>query len=124
MHTVPLIPKHDLREIRGTYEEVTAKSFYENTPVEDYLHIILTDEEDVPEAVARLRVIYPNLMKLSYDNTRTRTNTVIEGAADVQTKSPLQLFGELYELQNNQPMSEIQQAFLTELIENIWEGEA
>lgn len=122
LHTVSLTPKHDMREIRGTYEEVTAKSFYENTPVEDYLHITLTDEEDVPEAVARLRVIYPNLMKLSYDNTRTRSNTVIDGAVDVQTKSPLQLFGELYELQNNQPMSDIQQSFMKDLIEEIWEG--
>ena len=121
MHTVPLIPQHDMREIRGTYEEVTARSFYENTAVEDYLHITLTDEEDVPEAVARLRVIYPNLMKLSYDNTRTRSDAVIEGAVDVQSKSPLELFGELYQLQNNQPMSELQQNYLQELIENIWE---
>ena len=121
MHTVPLIPAHDLREIRGTYEEVTAKSFYENTAVEDYLHITLTDEEDVPEAVARLRVIYPNLMKLSYDNTRTRSNASIDGAVDVQSKSPLELFGELYVLQNNQPMSEIQQEFMGKLIETIWE---
>ena len=121
MHTVPLIPTHDLREIRGTYEEVTAKSFYENTAVEDYLHITLTDEEDVPEAVARLRVIYPNLMKLSYDNTRTRSNATIDGAVDVQSKSPLELFGELYALQNNQPMSETQQEFMGKLIETIWE---
>lgn len=122
MHTVPLIPAHDMREIRGTYEEITAKSFYENTPVEDYLHITLTDEEDVPEAVSRLRVIYPNLMKLSYDNTRTRSNAVIDGAAEVQTKSPLELFDELYTLQNNQPMSEVQQAFMRNLIETIWEN--
>ena len=122
LHTVPLTPMQDLREIRGTYEEVTAKSFYENTTVEDYLHITLTDEEDVPEAVARLRVIYPNLMKLSYDNKRTRSNSIIDGALDVQKKSPLQLFGELYEQQNNQPMSDIQQAFMKDLIEHIWEA--
>lgn len=121
MHTVPLIPKHDMREIRGSYEEVTAKSFYDGTPVDDYLHITLTDEEDVPEAMARLRVIYPNLMKLTYDNTRTRSCTVIEGAADVQQKSPLQLFGELYEQQNNQPMSDLQKEYMRSLIESIWE---
>jgi exonuclease SbcD len=124
MHTVPLIPAHDMREIRGTYEEITAKSFYRDTPVEDYLHITLTDEEDVPEAVARLRVIYPNLMKLSYDNTRTRSNAVIDGAAEVQTKTPLELFGELYGLQNNQPMSEVQEEFMRNLIETIWEDTA
>ena len=121
LRTIPLTPLHDLREIRGSYDEVTAKSFYENTAVEDYLHITLTDEEDVPEAMARLRVIYPNLMKLTYDNTRTRSNAVIDGAVDVQKKSPLQLFGELYEQQNNQPMSEIQRSFMQELIESIWE---
>ena len=121
LRTLPLIPRHDLREIRGSYEEVTAKRFYENTPVEDYLHITLTDEEDVPEAVARLRVIYPNLMKLTYDNTRTRSSGLVDAAADVQKKSPLTLFGELYEQQNGQPLSEIQQSYLQELIEAIWE---
>jgi len=122
LRTIPLTPLHDMREIRGSYDEVTAKSFYENTAVEDYLHITLTDEEDVPEAMARLRVIYPNLMKLTYDNTRTRSSAVIDGAVDVQKKSPLQLFGELYQQQNNQPMSEIQEDFLRGLMESIWEG--
>ena len=123
LRTIPLTPLHDLREICGSYDEVTVKSFYENTAVEDYLHITLTDEEDVPEAMARLRVIYPNLMKLTYDNARTRSNAVIDGAVDVRKKSPLQLFGELYEQQNNQPMSEMQSDFMRELIESIWEGE-
>ena len=120
----PLTPSHDLRSIRGTFEELTDKSRYEGTATDDYLHIVLTDEEDVAEAVGRLRVIYPNMMKLSYDNTRTRVNQVIDGAEDVQCKSPLTLFGELYELQNNQPMSEEQRRFTQELIESIWEGKA
>ena len=119
--TRALKAQHDLREIRGTYEEVTAKSYYENTAVEDYLHITLTDEEDVPEAMQRLRVIYPNLMKLSYDNTRTRSNAVIDGAVDVQRKSPLQLFEELYTQQNNQPMTDVQRQYVHSLIESIWE---
>ena len=122
LQTIPLNPRHDLREIRGTFAELTDKSFYQGTAVEDYLHIILTDEEDVPEAVGQLRVIYPNLMKLSYDNTRTRTNRVIDAAEDVKRKSPLELFAELYEKQNNQPMSEVQRAYVQELVESIQEG--
>lgn len=121
LYALPLVPRHDMREIRGTYDELTAKSYYENTATDDYLHITLTDEEDVPEAMARLRVIYPNLMKLSYDNARTRKNAIIDSAVDVQQKSPLQLFGELYEQQNNQPMTDIQQKYMLELIESIWE---
>ena len=118
----PLTPRHDMRTIRGTFTELTDKAFYEGTAKDDYLHVTLTDEEDVPEALGKLRVIYPNIMKLSYDNTRTRTNRIIDGAEDVQRKSPLQLFEELYEQQNNQPMSEEQRAFTQELIETIWEG--
>ena len=122
LRTVPLIPRHDLREIRGTFAQLTDKAYYAATAADDYLHVILTDEEDVPEAVGRLRVIYPNLMKLSYDNTRTRTHQVIGGAEHVKSKSPLQLFEELYEQQNNQPMSDVQRAFALELIESIREG--
>ena len=119
LHLRPLAPRHDLRQIRGTFAEISG-----GHPSEDYLHIILTDEEDVPEAVGKLRLIYPNLMKLSYDNTRTRVNQVIDGAEDVRRKTPLELFEELYELQNNQPMGEEQRAFTRELIESIWEGNA
>ena len=101
---------------------MTDPTFYQGTATEDYLHIALIDEEDVPEAVGKLRIIYPNLMKLEYDNTRTRTNRIIDGARDVRSKSPLELFEELYEQQNNQPMSDEQRNFTLELIESIWEG--
>ena len=118
----PLLPRRDLRIIRGAFAEVTEKSFYEGTAADDYLQIILTDEEDVPEALGRLRQIYPNIMKLTYDNTRTRSSRIIDSAENVQRKSPLELFEELYELQNNQPMSDVQRNFALELIESIQEG--
>lgn len=123
VQTIPLQPLRDLREIRGTYDQVTDKSFYEGTNTEDYLHIILTDEEDVPEAIGRLRAVYPNLMKLTYDNQRTRSKQEILGAERPEEKTPLELFRDFYQLQNNQPMSQEQEDFLTELIERIWEGE-
>ena len=121
LHTTPLTPRHDMRIIRGSFAEVTDKAFYEGTTTDDYLQVILTDEEDIPEAIGKLRVVYPNIIKLTYDNTRTRTNQLIDGAEDVEQKSPLQLFAELYEQQNNQPMSEEQSSFTQGLIESIWE---
>ena len=119
LYTLPLTPRRDMREIHGTFTELMDKS---HNFTDDYLHIILTDEEDIPEAVGKLRVIYPNLMKLTYDNTRTRSNQMISGAENVKNKSPLELFEELYEKQKNQPMSDIQRTFALELIENIREG--
>ena len=110
--------------MKGTYMELTARSFYEGTTADDYVHITLTDEEDIPDAAAKLRVIYPNLMKLDYDNQRTRSSGQIDGAAAVEQQSPLQLFAEFYEKQNNQPLTKEQSLFCQQLIEKIWEGEA
>ena len=122
VRTVPLVPQRDLVELRGTYEQLTFRGFYQGTSYpEDYVHITLTDEEDIPDAVRKLRVIYPYLMKLDYDNRRTRTEVSLEGAQDVQQKSPLELLEEFYQQQNGQPMGQEQQAFARGLMEQIWE---
>lgn len=123
IRTVPLEPRHDLREIRGSYPELTAKSYYEGTATDDYMHITLTDEEDIPDAIGKLRVIYPNLMRLDYDNKRTRSAGAVGCAEDAELKSPLELFEEFYELQNGKPMSEEQAAFSEKIIRKIWEDE-
>lgn len=119
---IPLVPMHDLREIRGTYAELTAKKNYENTNTDDYIHAILTDENDIIGAQDKLRVIYPNLMKLSYDNKRTQQQQEITGVQDVETKTPIELFEEFYEKQNNVTMTEDQRDFVVECIESIWEA--
>lgn len=121
---VPLTPFRDMKEIKGTYDELTARSFYDGASWKnDYIHITLTDEEDVPEAVARLRVIYPYLMKLDYDNRRTRNGTAVIDTACSEKKSPLDIFADFYELQNDMPMSGEQSSFISGLIEDIWEGQ-
>ena len=121
LRAIPLKPLHDLRKIRGTYLEVTAKSFYENRDCEDYLQVTLTDEEDVPDGMAKLRTIYPNLMRLEYDNKRTRSNAEVRAAERVEEKSELELFQEFYELQNNQSMTEVQEQFVEELLRGMKE---
>ena len=118
---IPLSPLRDMRKIRGTYLEVTALSCYQGTNREDYIQITLTDEEDIPDGLQKLRVIYPNLMRLEYDNKRTRESKIIEGTEAVEQKSAQELFEEFYELQNNQPMSEQQKTFTFQLIREIEE---
>ena len=119
----PLTPRHDLRELRGSYMELTDRRAYDGTPTDDYLHITLTDEQDVPDALARLRVIYPNLMRLDYDNLRTRTQNDLDAPARTEQKTPLEHFAAFYELQNNQPMTSQQTAFCQQLIETLWKEE-
>ena len=125
LRTLPLTPLRETAALRGRYDELVRRSFYEGTPYPScYLHITLTDEDDIPDAAAKLRVIYPYLMKLDYDNARTRHQAAeMTGRADVQ-KSPFQLFAEFYTRQNGREMTDAQRAFCGELIEKIWnEGE-
>ncbi|MCM1025626.1 MAG: exonuclease SbcCD subunit D [Roseburia sp.] len=121
IRTEALKPLRDLREIKGTYEELVNRKNYEGTRTDDYLHITLTDEEDVVDAMRKLQVIYPNLMKLDYDNRRTRENRAVIGGEEEGSKTPLELIRDFYEKQNNQAMSEKQEALVSELTESIWE---
>ena len=77
----------------------------------------------MPDAVSKLRTIYPNIMKLDYDNSRTRAGIVLDSAAELQRKSKMELIEELFEKQNGRPMGDEQRGFAQELIEKIWEGD-
>ena len=122
---VPLVPMRDMVEIKGRYEEIMLRDFYKDTTYgEDYIHITLTDEEDIPDAIGKLRTVYHNLMKLDYDNLRTRGTNIIEGAGTVEEKTPTEHFSEFYSLQNNCEMNEAQREFIEKLIADVWEGEA
>lgn len=122
VRTVAPTPLRELREIRGSYDELTARSFYEHTTYRsDYLHLILTDEQDVFDAMSRLRTIYPYLMTLDYDNARTRAAGGMSVPAETERRTPLELFEALYQRQNHRPMSEVQRAYIAQLMEQIME---
>lgn len=118
--TIELKPKRDMRRIRGAFDDLIAAT--ERT--EDYVQITLTDEDDVPDAMSRLRDIYKNALDLKYDNTRTRAEAEILGAGDIERKTPFELFSEFFKDRNNAEMSETQKAYIKNLIEKIEEEEA
>ena len=110
-----------MRKIRGTYMEVTDRAFYEGTDQQDYIQVTLTDEEDIPDGLQKLRTIYPNIMRLEYDNRRTRKDAEIREWEKQEELSELELFSRFYEQQNNQPMSPEQEAFVKHIMEEIKE---
>ena len=118
---LPLKPLRDMRKLRGTYLELTDRSFYRDMNREDYIQVTLTDEDDVPDGLQKLRVIYPNIMQLLYDNQRTKTTQEVDAAQAVEKKTEIELFYEFYELQNNQPMTKQQKDFAEQLIREIKE---
>lgn len=121
VYTIPLNPLRDMVEIKGTYLQVTAKDFYEGLHTDDYMHITLTDEEDVPDAMGKLRLFYPNIMRLDYENTRTSHNNEIGYTMESEHKSGLMLLEELFELQNNKAMTGEQRKLAEDIFLSIEE---
>ncbi|MBR5682193.1 MAG: exonuclease SbcCD subunit D [Ruminococcus sp.] len=124
IRTVPLTPMRDMREIRGTFEEISSAEFSRSGNTEDYIRAVLTDEEEVPEAMGKLRAVYPNIMMIEYDNRRTRSSHDSMGTAEAEKRQPIELFEEFYRFSNGGEMSEQQRQLAQSLIERIWRGEA
>lgn len=120
--TVELRPLHDMKELKGTYLELTARSFYEQQEQDAYYHITLTDEEDVLDAIGKLRLIYPNLMKLDYDNARVRSQARYDEIEAVEKKQPEEIVEDFYQMVNGVPLSEKQKNLVKTMMEEVWEG--
>lgn len=118
---IPLQPRREMTELRGTFEEILAEARKKGEPQTDYYHMILTDETDVVDALSRLREYYPNIMLLDYDNRRTRSQKEVEQLDRVEERTPGELFAALYEQQNGQEMDSDRKEYLDGLIREIWE---
>ena len=122
---IPLVPLHDVREIRGTFAEIVSPEFRNaqvaaGQKLDDYVYVKLTDENDVPDAAQKLRGVYPNLMMLAYDNERTRNQADVGVAEAVDEKKPMELFGEFFEGRNGRAMNAEETEFIQDLINGIW----
>ncbi|MCL1792879.1 MAG: exonuclease SbcCD subunit D [Oscillospiraceae bacterium] len=116
-----LAPLREMRKIRGKYGELMSRSHYLGLDIEnDYFHVVLTDERDEPDALAKLRNVYKNIISFAYDNTRTRTDSVLEKIINLDTKKPAELFGDLFVAQNGRPMDAEQAEYVRGLFEKIW----
>lgn len=118
---IPLQPRREMTELRGTFEEILEEARKKGAPQTDYYHMILTDETDVVDALSRLREYYPNIMLLDYDNRRTRSQKEVEQLDRVEERTPEELFAALYEQQNGQEMDSDRKEYLDGLIREIWE---
>ena len=113
---IPVKPLHDLKTIKGKLSKITSEEFYKELKKEDYYRAVLTDEDDILNAIGKLKSIYPNLMSMEYDNTRTRSYSVVDNVETGEAKSPLDYFEEFFEKQNGRKMSEKQRDYLLEIL--------
>ncbi len=118
--TVPFEPLRDLRELKGSYSYLMDSAFHSSDNNEDYLHVTLTDNEDIPNVLQKLRMVYPNIIQLDYDNKRTQKLSEVRAVRHTDSKTPMELFEGLYSEQNGEQLSEEQRSYMAALIEEIW----
>ena len=120
---LPLTPVHDMREIKGTLEQLTSPEILAESDCNDYMHITLTDEEEIYDVFGKLRAVYPNVMALDFDNKRTRAAgaEALTGAV-MKEKSTMELFREFFEKQTGSSLSPMQEQIMTDIIEKTTEG--
>lgn len=113
----PLKPLRDLREIKGPIDELLKAGEEDLLTASDYLHITLTDEEEIYDAIGRLRHVYPNIMQLDFENNRTRVKYSFAAQVDVSSQTPADLFSAFYLMQNNSELDEEKKRAVLDIFE-------
>jgi len=96
LRTVPLYPLHDVRLIDGKLDDIMRMPYSE-----DYVWITIRDELPPPDARVTLSVNFPNMMKFSVVNSKTKFDLDVKATENMENKSVLELFEDFYRLQNN-----------------------
>lgn len=122
---IPLVPLHDVREVRGTLADVLAMGTAHDAS-QDYLHITLSDEHPQLDAMAKIHEVFPNAMMLDYDNVtvlidRPQTQQL---TADPDSMDTLDLFSAFYESQVGNPLDDEQRDFAHKLIAKVEDSAA
>lgn len=121
---IPLVPLHDVREVRGTLADVLAMGTAHDAS-QDYLHITLSDKHPQLDAMAKIHEVFPNATMLDYDNVTVlidRPQTQL--TADPDSMDTLDLFGAFYESQVGNPLDDEQRGFARKLIAKVEDSAA
>lgn len=116
---LPLSPIHDMREIRGPLKHLLSEEISSQGNKEDYLHVTLTDEDEIADPMNKIRSVYPNVMALDFENSRTQAgNSGINlDPGKVESLSPYDLFREFFLDINGSTMSAEQSKIVWELLD-------
>ena len=120
---LPLTPLRDMREIKGSLEQLLSDEVSAQGNKEDYLRVILTDEDEIIDPMGKIRSVYPNVMALDFENSHTHID--VSGTSlntdQLEKLSPYDLFSEFFLGMSGGVMSEEQVQIVRELLEK--EGE-
>lgn len=115
---IPLVPKRDMRDVCGSFDEILEHS----EKSDDYVRIILTDENEIMNAAGRLRHIFPNILEICYSR-RQRADYEAEAARDDDIRNnPEAIFAQFYYEQKGRMPDPEETAVMAEIIAEAREG--
>lgn len=124
IETIPLTALHDVRRMKGTLDELLEAK--KDTHREDYISVILTDEKELYRPKDVLSEVYPHILEVTVDNSRTRNifADLQENGYDtedgmVRLQSPLEAFREFYQLMQQQPLSAKEESVIVEILDEV-----
>ena len=114
---IPLTPLRDLRVLKGPLNEILNPDHYKRGNQEDYVRVILTDERELYAPLDEIRKIYPNILRLEFENTRTKMEAETDHLEEIEKKDAFALFAEFFEKQNDREMDEEQSKWVRTILE-------
>jgi exonuclease SbcD len=93
---VPLKPMRDMRHIKGTIKELLDKKNVKAP--EDFIYATLTEEDIINDAMGIFQQIYPNTVRIDYDNSHTREIEQVDISRIAENRSFPELIGDFYRL--------------------------
>lgn len=119
---IQLDPKHDLRILTGSYDELMSRKFYSSKETEDYMKIILTDKTPIAYAINIMRDVYPNIMQLEYSFSNNNEFFIPE-SYESKRLSEIELASDFYSVRCGEEMSTEQTEIISHIIDRIKESE-
>jgi exonuclease SbcD len=118
---IPLHPINDMRTIKDKLDTLLHDEKYIGVNCEDYIHAIITDEEDIYDPIGKLRTVYSNVLLLEVENAKTNANenSRTSASGDVANRGPMDLFQEFFINQNNVDLTETQKKIMLDIFEEL-----
>lgn len=110
---IPLKSEKAFRKVRGYLSEVVAMP-----ASDDYVFVTLLDD-DVVDALNKVRAVFSNVMSLDFDNTRTQSQQKLEMVEGIEDIPVIDLYRQFFEKQNNQALSDTQEDIIVKVLERI-----
>lgn len=114
-----LIPKRDMRIIKGPLNELINPKVYQTENIEDYVYAILTDEGELVDPISKLRAVYPNIMGLSRETIGEKVESKTSASLGYENKSKFQLFEEFYGAIAGKKLTEEKISIVKKVIEEV-----